>query len=465
MPGLELFICPLCTNQHAAYRFGTPLFRIYQCAGCALTFGLPSPQGNTSTGELADRAVSRGAGEDTSRALAAALTKSAASGPTLIVAAAADDIAPELQRNGVAIGQVAEPRELASNDAHHSYGAAVVSDVLMQVANPRVVLADIRRHMIRGAPLLISVPLLNGDQARMGRNWQFWQLRNRWYFSRETLNLLLLAAGFEKVWIEVLPSGLALVTAIAAPTDSRADPVVSIIVPVFNEAATLQTMMDGLLAKPLEGLRKQIIVVESNSTDGSRDLVRGYEKHADITVIYQPTPRGKGNAVRDGLRVATGDIVMIQDADLEYDFDDYDGLLAPLRAWQTMFVLGSRHEGSWKVRKFNDAPLTATIFNFGHWLFKSLINIVLGTQMSDPFTMFKLFRRDALHGTNLVGNRFDLDIELVIKFVRKGYIPIELPVNYTARTFAEGKKVSLTRDGLTWFWTILKMRWAPLGPT
>ena len=242
-----------------------------------------------------------------------------------------------------------------------------------------------------------------------------------------------------------LPSGTALISTVAARKPS--DAIVSIIVPVFNEIATLQEMMDALVAKSLPGLRKEIIVVESNSTDGSRDLVQTYEGYPEVRVLLQPRPRGKGNAVREGLAAATGDIVMIQDADLEYDFDDYDGLLAPLQAWQTMFVLGTRHQGRWKMRKFNDAPFTAAVFNFGHWFFQTLMNVALRTQMTDPFTMFKLFRRDALFGIDLVCNRFDLDIELVMKLVRKGYIPLEIPVNYIARSFAEGKKVRFFRDG------------------
>jgi hypothetical protein len=351
------------------------------------------------------------------------------------------------------------------------------------------------------------MPLLDGYQARlMGQTWHEWQTWNRWYFSRETLNLVLLSAGFENIWFKTeprrysldslvgrmhgaavdalwlrsvravqrispqklgkmkfpLPSGRIVVAATSASPKSES--VVSIVIPVFNESATFTAMMEGLVAKTLPGVRKEIIVVESNSTDGSRDLVRAYERHPDVKVIWQPAPRGKGNAVREGLKAASGDIVMIQDADLEYDLDDYDGLLAPLLAWQTMFVLGSRHEGGWKIRKFNDAPFTAAVFNFGHWFFKSLINLVLGTEMTDPFTMFKLFRRDALFGIELVCNRFDLDIELVIKLVRKGYVPIELPVNYNARSFAQGKKVSFSRDGLTWVWTILKQRFVPLGP-
>ena len=222
-------------------------------------------------------------------------------------------------------------------------------------------------------------------------------------------------------------------------------------------------MMDALLAKQLPDMRKEIIIVESNSTDGSRELVQSYEGHPEVRIVLQPRPRGKGHAVREGLAMATGDIVMIQDADLEYDLDDYDGLLAPLAAWQSMFILGSRHQGGWKMRKFNDAPLTAAIFNFGHSFFRTAMNLALNTSMTDPFTMFKVFRRDALFGIDFVCNRFDFDIELVMKLVRKGYVPVELPVNYASRSFAEGKKVSFTRDGLTWLWTIAKMRLSPLG--
>ena len=131
---------------------------------------------------------------------------------------------------------------------------------------------------------------------------------------------------------------------------------------------------------------------------------------------------------------------MIQDADLEYDLDDYDGLLAPLVHWQSMFVLGSRHHGDWKMRRFNDQPITGVIMNSGHSFFRSLINIALRTSIADPFTMFKVFRRDALYGLEFTCNRFDFDIELLMKLVRKGYVPLELPVNYDFAVLCRGEE-------------------------
>jgi len=501
------FCCPLCGSVHAAYIFGTGQFRIFRCGGCALTFS-KTPARSADAPSPAQWRASRKSNRDEldHASLLTSLDAAPIDGPVLVVGDPDDGLIPLLERRGIKIGRVAGHEDFGSADWGQSYHAAIVSEALMRVPDPRAALVKIRRHLALGAPLRLSVPLLDGRQARlMGRNWHEWQAANLWYFTRESLNLLLLSANFEHVWFRPerrsysldrlsermhgnaeaaswqnrveslrrilpqrlrshpfrLPSGTAVVSAVAAPL--RSECVVSIVVPVFNERTTFQAMMDALLAKQLPGLRKEVIIVESNSIDGSRELVQAYAGHPEVRIVLQPGPRGKGHAVREGLAFATGDIVMIQDADLEYDLDDYDGLLAPVMAWQSMFILGSRHQGGWKMRKFNDAPLTAAVFNLGHWFFKSVMNIALNSRMTDPFTMFKVFRRDALFGIDFVCNRFDFDIELVIKLVRKGYVPVELPVNYAARSFAEGKKVSFTRDGLTWLWTILKLRISPIG--
>ena len=204
--------------------------------------------------------------------------------------------------------------------------------------------------------------------------------------------------------------------------------------------------------------------MESNSTDGTAELVQAYAGRPGVRLIFQDRPRGKGNAVRAGLKAASGSLVLIQDADREYDVDDYDALLEPLLARQAIFVLGTRHSGEWKMRQFSGAPLVSLFFNLGHVFFTAVLNALLRERMTDPFTMYKVFHRDALYGLEFLCNRFDFDHELVIKLVRKGYRPKEIGVNYVSRSFSEGKKVSVIRDGLTWLWTDLRLRLGPLGP-
>jgi Glycosyl transferase family 2/Methyltransferase domain len=497
------FACPLCGTVHAAYYFSGSRFKVYRCGGCGLTFANPPP--SNSADEIPSNRPKRS--EQQHKALISLLSDRILRGQVLLIADRDDGIVALFEQMNVSVQVACGENDLRTIPSTARFDAVVVSDAIMRVDDPCRVLKTIRMLVSPETPLIFSIPLLDGRQAKlMGRNWHEWQVSNRWYFTRETLHLALLSTGFEKVWFEPerrtysldaladrlvqidelslwqrgliavhrvfpkmlrdwqfpLPSGTVVVSAVAA--ERRPERVVSIIVPVFNEQATVRQLLDQLMTKPLENARKEIVIVESNSTDGSREIVQSYAEHENVRVILQPGPRGKGFAVREGLAAASGDIVLIQDADLEYDLDDYEGLLAPLLAWQSMFVLGSRHQSGWKMRKFTDAPLMAAILNLGHQFFRTLMDLALRTQMTDPFTMFKVFRRDALFGIDLRSNRFDLDIELVMKLVRKGYLPLEIPVNYTSRSFAEGKKVSFTRDGLTWIATILRYRFDSLGP-
>ena len=237
----------------------------------------------------------------------------------------------------------------------------------------------------------------------------------------------------------------------------------SVIVPIYNEAATVRQSLDAILAKTVPGWTLQIIMVESNSTDGTRSIVQTYDAHPRVKLILEDRPRGKGHAVRAGLAHATGDVILIQDADLEYDLDDYDILLAPLAAGRQEFVLGSRHgEGGWAIRKFSDQPFQALILNLAHWGFTLLINVALFIWLKDPFTMYKVFRRECLEGLTFECNRFDFDWELLMKLVRKGHRPIEIPISYKSRSFKEGKKISMFRDPLTWLWAVVKYRFVKL---
>jgi SAM-dependent methyltransferase len=402
------------------------------------------------------------------------------------------------------IGDVSLPAE--------HFDVAVLADVIEHTRDPVADLRHLWRVLRPGAVLFIAVPSLDSWSARLMRaRWMEFKDEHLFYFDSLTMQWLFFKAGFEQVEIEagrkqlspdyvirhferfpvplVSPAARLSRTMLPGPLRRRSMSVVasginvlgrravlpppgerperlSIVMPVFNERATFPLVIEQLLAKEIPGLEIEIIIVESNSTDGTRDEVRKLEATSRVRVIYEDRARGKGHAVRTGLAHATGDFILIQDADLEYDLNDYESLLEPLRAGRAAFVLGARHGmngKSWKMRHFTDQVMVSQIMNVGHLFFTGLFNVVYGTRLRDPFTMFKLFRRDCLHGLTFESNRFDFDWELVGKLVRSGYTPIEIPVNYESRSFAQGKKVSFFRDPLTWFRACFKYRFVALG--
>src|SRR5262249_5980434 len=142
--------------------------------------------------------------------------------------------------------------------------------------------------------------------------------------------------------VPVVASGM---TVLARPGAIAARPRLSVVVPAYNEAGSFAALMKSLLDKQLPGLDIEVVVVESNSTDGTRELARRLASHPRVRLILEDRPRGKGHAVRAGLTHATGDFILIQDADLEYDMEDYDALLEPLQQGRACFVLGARHGG------------------------------------------------------------------------------------------------------------------------
>jgi glycosyltransferase involved in cell wall biosynthesis len=237
----------------------------------------------------------------------------------------------------------------------------------------------------------------------------------------------------------------------------------SIIIPIYNEAATFEKLLKRVLAVKIP-LKKEIIIVEGGSTDGTTKLVKKYKGKPGIKIFFVTEHIGKGYKVRYGIKRATGDIIMIQDADLEYDPADYNDLLAPILKGKTKFVLGSRHlrKHTWKIREFARGKWykPAILLNVGDHMLKLYFTTLYGTYLTDPNTMYKVFSRDCLKGITLRSNNFDLDMELLIKLFKKGYRPIEVPVSYHGRSYEEGKKIHPVRDGLRAGWAILRYRFS-----
>ncbi|MBI5209890.1 MAG: glycosyltransferase family 2 protein [Elusimicrobia bacterium] len=240
--------------------------------------------------------------------------------------------------------------------------------------------------------------------------------------------------------------------------------VLSVIIPVLNEKATVSTLLDAVLAVQVEGFEKEIVIVEGASSDGTREVVRSYETRPGVKVVYEDAPHGKGAAVRTGLAHVTGDVVLIQDGDLEYSTADYAKVLAPLKEGRCDVVFGSRvltSPQSWQFRRFGGLERIYGLFvNLGGVLFTSLFNALYGTSLSDGATMFKVFKADQLKSITLRSDWFDYDWEISAKLAKKGCKFEEVPVFYKARSRAEGKKIRFWRDGRKVFWAILRYRFS-----
>ncbi len=189
-------------------------------------------------------------------------------------------------------------------------------------------------------------------------------------------------------------------------------------------------------------------------------MVRRFEGRPGVRVVFEDRPSGKGHAVRTGLAHVTGTIVLIQDADFEYDIDDYDALLEPILQHKATFVLGSRSLGldDWKVRKYDKTPIKGLVLNFAQVVFARTYDVLYQQSVTDVNTMYKVFRSECLEGLDLESDGFELDIELACKLARNGNSPMEVPVNYVARGFDEGKKIR-PRDAWVSYAAFFKYRW------
>ncbi|GFE57822.1 glycosyltransferase family 2 protein [Geobacter sp. AOG1] len=225
--------------------------------------------------------------------------------------------------------------------------------------------------------------------------------------------------------------------------------ILSIIIPVFNEVTTIDELLKRVMAVPLA---KEIIVVDDFSTDGTRERLAGLVgKYGSLKVVCHEKNRGKGCAIRTGLGHITGDIVIIQDADLEYDPAEYPKLVKPIVDGRADVVYGSRFAGGEEHR----------VLYFWHYLgnrFLTLMsNMLTNLNLTDMETCYKVFRADIIKGIKLEQDRFGFEPEITAKVARAGCRIFEVGISYSGRTYIEGKKIGW-KDGVKAIWCIIKYR-------
>ncbi len=223
-------------------------------------------------------------------------------------------------------------------------------------------------------------------------------------------------------------------------------PVLSVIIPCYNERATVAELLRRVREVPIE---KEIIVIDDCSTDGSRDVVAKLaDEWTELRHIFQSVNQGKGAAIRRGIDEARGDLVIIQDADLEYDPEDYQRLIQPILDGDAEVVFGSRFEGY---------PRRVMLYwhRLGNTFLTFLSNATTNLDLTDMETCYKVFRREVIQSIRLQSNRFGFEPEVTAKLARRGYRIYEVPISYHGRDYWEGKKINW-KDGFSAIWTILK---------
>lgn len=232
----------------------------------------------------------------------------------------------------------------------------------------------------------------------------------------------------------------------------------SVLVPVYNEERTLDEVIGRVCAFPFP---KEVILVDDGSTDGSREILERVQRsnrgandpYNEIRVFFQPRNQGKGAAIRTAIGQVTGDIVLIQDADLEYDPKDYPILLEPIQCGQADVVYGTRFAGGGAHR------VLFFWHSMGNRFLTLLSNMLTNLNLSDMEVGYKVFRAEVLKGINLESNRFGFEPEITMKLAKRGCRFYEVPISYYGRTYEEGKKITW-KDGVSALYTMIRYRFS-----
>jgi glycosyltransferase involved in cell wall biosynthesis len=230
------------------------------------------------------------------------------------------------------------------------------------------------------------------------------------------------------------------------PAAPLADPMVSVVMPAFNERDTIEEIVRRVMAVPL---RLELIVIDDCSTDGTREKLEALKRDLGFTLLLQPRNSGKGAAVRAGFKQVSGQIVVIQDADLEYSPEEYPSLIELICSGRADVVYGSRFLGRHRVFLFTHYA--------GNRALTLLTNILYNTMLTDMETCFKVMRVEVIRSMQLRSNRFGIEPELTAKIFKRGYRVYEIPITYDGRGYSDGKKITW-RDGVVAVWTLIKYR-------